>query len=725
MNKNAKRSHHPFGSIDRLSLPIQPFGISELMDSSLPPTKRRRWQSVALVLVGMFFFGMAIHLAFTTPVFDRAARFVNGEELTAIVTTLPSTSGTRRTLVLKLADGNIVEQEQSFATGFVANYPDEKKRLNFTRLSEGTAQFPTYPYRYSLAPYDQDEVVAIQEFEFPVSPAWISESIFVGSDAAKVYSIDVSSGVRSELLHQFPGLESRVFRLPNSKRFVCVNTAVPSATRINGQTQYASLLEVDESGQLRSVWSSELFSEFAIEVFDGTLFYFTPEAKSVVCLDPQRLAIIAEHSFPSEMANRIAEWQRTGRGTCSISIRERVLSIIFPDEENCHYLLSEMKRIPIVDKFTFAVPIQEHDDLLGFGVYDGDLASVKVMDLTRMQEKEKWSYQVGRIDGFEQRDGKFFFTTSRFGITADVLDVRTGKVLFHRVPYKSLVWLLPLVVLGSTLWSWQVVRWSQRAEVAGWAVASVLSLMYLSVLLTHLTHWKYYQQPIVIHQYVQGYFIAALSVSYAWMVWGKGRWFVRCLPLFIITVVLILLARWMLNELSVAVEAVVTTLLVSVFSLPLFIGMRWWGLGKSESAEALPKIAWRLPMRDLFIVSTVAAILLAAALPLIKGLRVSLPAPQFLTESLSAVGTMLLGFGLAVVCCFKRWRTQSLVIILTLAAMIVLESLYEFATSEPLFVPREYFTMVLFRIFGSAVLLFFFLANCCLGASSRSNSCRV
>lgn len=695
------------------------------MDSSSPPSKRRHWQSASLLLVGMLFFGLSIHLACTTPVFDRAARFVNGEELTAIVTTLPSTSGTRRTLVLKLADGTIVEQEQSFffAAGFVAIYPEERKRLTFTRLSEGTAQFPTYPFRYSLASFDQDEVTATQEFEFPVSPTWIADSIFVGSDPVKVYSIDASTGVRSELLHQFTGGDARILRIPSSQRSVCVNTAVPRTTGINFQTQFASLLEVDANGQLKSVWNSELYSEFAIKVIDGKLFYVTPDAKSVACLDTESLTVIAEDSLPSEMVDRMAEWQRTGRGTCSISIRDRVLSFLFPDDENCHYLLPEMKRIRTVDKFTFAVPIQGHDDLLGLGVFEGDLASVKVIDLATMQEK--WRWQIGKIDGFEEKDGKFFFTTAQFGITADVLDVRTGDVLFHSVPYKSLVWLLPLILFGSTLWSWQVVRWSQRVEVAGWAVATVLSLMYLSVLLTHLTYWKYYQQPIVIHQYAQGYFIAALSVSYAWMVWGKGRWFVRCLPLFIITVVLILLARWMLSELSVAVEAVVTTMLVSVFSLPVFIGLRWWGLGKRESAEALPKITWRLPMRDLFIISTVAAILLAAALPLARGLRLSIPAPQFLSVSLSALGLMLLGFGLATVCYFKRWNTGALIAILVLSGLITVEALFEFATGEPLFVPREYFTMVLLRIFGSAVLLFFFLAHCCLGASGMSNSCRV
>ena len=692
------------------------------MDSSFPPTKRRRWQSAALVLVGIFLFSLATHLAFSTPVFDRAARFVDGEGMTAVVTGLPPTSSTRRNLVLKLADGTIIQRESSISTGTLASYPTEQKRLIFTRLTEGTALYPTYPYRYSLVPYDHDEKADLPTFEFPVAPTWITESIFVGSDAAKVYSIDASSGVRSELVHQFTGLDPRILRMA-SRRFVCVNPAVPSATRVNGQTQFASLLEVDANGQLKSVWNSELYDEFSIELFDGKLFYVNPEAKSVVSLDPQNLTIIAEHSLPSEMLDRIAEWQRSQRGTCNISIRERVLTFMFPDYEHCQYLLPEMTRIPTVDKFTFAVPIQGHDDLLGFGVYERQFAIVKVMDLKTM--KEKWSWRVGKIDGFQQKDGKFVFTTPQFGITADVLDVRAGNVLFHSVPYKSLVWLLPLVVLGSTLWSWQVVRWSQRAEVAGWAVAALLSLLYLSVLLTHLTFWKYYQQPIVIHQYVQGYFIAALCVSYAWIVWGKGGWFVRSLPWFTTVVLLILLARWMLNELSVAVEAVVSTLLVSISSLPVFVGLRWWGVGKGESAEAAPKVAWRLPMRDLFIISTVAAILLAAALPLTKGLRLSIPAPQFLSESLSAVGLMLLGFCWATVCCFKRWNTGALVAILLLAALITVEALYEFATGEPLFVQREHFTMVLLRIFGSAVLLFLILLNCCLGASGRSNSCRV
>lgn len=649
---------------------------------------------------------------------------VDGEAMTAAITGLPPISeNRRRNLLLKLADGAIFQRESSISTGTIASYPTERKRLTFTRLTEGTALYPTYPYRYSLVPYDHDEETAKQEFEFPLAPTWISESIFVGSDAAKVYSIDASSGVRSERLHQFVGGAPRLLRIPSSKRFVCVNPAVPSSTRTSGQTQYVSLLEVDESGQLKSVWNSEFYSEFAIEVFEGKLFYVTPEAKSVACLDPQSLSIIAEHSLPSEMVDRIAEWQRSGRGTCTISIRERVLSYMFPDVENCHYLLPEMTRVTISDKFTFAVPIQGHDDLLGFGVYEGDLASVKVLDLITMQEK--WSHKIGKIDGFEQKDGKFAFTTSQFGITADVLDVRTGNVLFHHVPYKSLVWLLPFAVLGSALWSWQVVRWSQQAEASRWAVAAVLSLLYLSVLLTHLTYWKHYQQPIVIHQYLQGYFIATLSVSYAWMVWGKGRWFVRSLPWFTTVVLLILLARWMLNELSVAVEAVGSTLLVSIFSLPVFIGLRWWGLGKRESTEASPKVAWRLPMRDLFIISTVAAILLAAALPLAKGLRLSIPTPQFLAESLSALGLMLLGFGFALVCCFKRWNSLSLVTILALSALITVEALYEFAAGEPLFVPREHFSMVLLRIFSTAVLLFFLFAHCCLGASGRSNSCRV
>lgn len=648
---------------------------------------------------------------------------VDGEALTAAITGLPPTSSTRRNLVLNLADGTIIQRESSISTGTIASYPTEQKRLFFTRLTEGTALYPTYPYRYSLVPYDHDEKTPSQEFEFPVAPTWITDSIFVGSDTAKIHSIDASSGVRSVLLHQFPGGDPRLLRIPSSKRFVCVNPAVPSATRVNGQTQFASLLEVDANGQLKSVWNSELYDEFSIELFDGKLFYVNPEAKSVVSLDPQNLTIIAEHSLPSEMLDRIAEWQRSQRGTCNISIRERVLTFMFPDYEHCQYLLPEMTRIPTIDKFTFAVPIQGHDDLLGFGVYERQFAIVKVMDLKTM--KEKWSWRVGKIDGFQQKDGKFVFTTSQFGITADVLNVRTGEVLFHSVPYKSLVWMLPLVVLGSTLWSWQVVRSSQKTEASRWGVTALMSLMYLSVLLTHLTTWKYYQQPIVIHQYLQGYFIAALSVSYAWMVWGKGRWFVRSLPWFTTVVLLILLARLMLNELSVAVEAVVSTLLVSIFSLPVFIGLRWWGLGKRESTEASPKVAWRLPMRDLFIISTVAAILLAVALPLAKGLRLSIPAPQFLSESLSALGMMLLGFGFALVCCFKRWNTAALVAILVLSAMITVESLYEFATGETLFVPREHFKMVLLRIFSTAVLLFFLLAHCCLGASSSSNSCRV
>ncbi len=696
------------------------------MDSASTPTKRRRWQSAAWVLVGIFLFGLAIQLARSTPVFDRGARFVDGEAMTAIVTGLPTLSNTRRNLVLKLNDGTISPQESSIYTGTITNYPTERKRITFTQHTEGAPLYPKNPFRFSLVPYDKNEETDSPTFDFPVWPTWITESVFVGSDATKVYSIDTSSGIRSQLLHQFTGGDGRIQRIPSSKRFICVNPLVPSTTRIIGNTQFASLLEVDADGQLMSVWNSELYSEFSIEVFNGKLFYVTPQAKSVVCMDPQSLSTIAEYSLPSEMVDRIAEWQRTGRGPCGISIRERVLSIFFPDEEHCHYLLPEMTHVPISDKFTFAVPIQGHDDLLGFGVYEGDLASVKVIDLTTMQEK--WSWKAGNIDGFDQTDGKFVFTTSELGITADVLDVRTGEVLFHRVPYKSMVWMLPFVLLGCTVWSWQVVRWSQRSEVTGWAVAGLLSLLYLGVLLTHLTHWKYYQQPIVIHQYVQGYFIAALSVSCVWMVWGKGRWFVRNLPWFTTVVVLILLTRWMLSELSIAVEAVATTLLVSVFPLPLFIGLRWWGLGKREEAkasEASSKVAWRLPMRDLFIISAVAAILLAAALPLAKGLRLTMPAPRFLTESLSAVGLMLIGFCWATVCCFKRWNRPAIVTILGLSTLITVEALYEFASSEPLFVPREHFVMVLFRIFGSAVLLFLILVNCFLGASGRSNSCRV
>ena len=277
--------------------------------------------------------------------------------------------------------------------------------------------------------------------------------------------------------------------------------------------------------------------------------------------------------------------------------------------------------------------------------------------------------------------------------------------------------MLPILLLGGVVWSWQLIRWCQHNGAWNWGVAASLSVLLVGVLASHLKYWgcEWTWDSLVIPQYLQGYFVAALSVACAWIVWGKGRWLFRCLPLFLVIVILIGFARWILKQPSMAANAVGPTLAMASLALPLFCIMRWCGFGKDSRSTVSLNAEWRVPLRDLFIISTLIAALLAVALPLAPGIRFASFRPQFIVQCLSAEGLLLLGFSWAAVCYFKRWDAASFTTLLVLIAMISLEALYPFVTGQPFFLRRSELPMVLFRIVSSSTLLFVIFLHGCLG----------
>ena len=186
---------------------------------------------------------------------------------------------------------------------------------------------------------------------------------------------------------------------------------VPSSTRSGGQTHFANIFEVDSTGQLKLLQTIELQDEYSIGMLDGKICYIKPDARAVTMLDPDDLSRLSELSIPGEIIERIDTLQKSNTGTCSITLRDQVVSILFQNQEHCHYLLPEMKRVVTTDKLTYAVSIKGNESLLGLGVYEQDLVGIKMIDLTNM--RELWSRKLGDLQGFEQRDGQLIFTTAQ------------------------------------------------------------------------------------------------------------------------------------------------------------------------------------------------------------------------------------------------------------------------------------------------------------------------
>ncbi len=685
---------------------------------------KRRWQSAAFGLVAVALCGLALRIVFTVPGFDPWGRNLDAESIEATITKLPNQAGDQRWLMMNLESGSIFVKKQPYSAGSGEVYAAENKRIIWTRIESGTQLYPMFPYRYKLVDNESQSRQSTDWFEFPTHPTWLTDSVFVGREVDKIYALDVSTDELSDLPQRYTGRPSRLIRIPNSRRFISITAEVLSSTRKGGQTSFSEIFEVDSNGQFIPLKSMELQDEFSIGMLDGKICYVSPDTQAVTFMDPKDLSSLTELPFPEDILERVASFQKSNIGVCSVQLREQVVSLFFQHQEHCHFLLPDMKRITTTDKFTYAIPIKGNDSLLGLSVYENDdLNCLKIIDLTDM--RELWRREVGEVIQFDQRDGLLIYATSNYGFTANVLDVQSGKVLIHRAPYAWLTLLLPILLLGSVLWSWHLVGASQLEEAWSWGLAALLSALLLAILLAHDVWWGYRwsHQHSVLIKYVQGYFVAALSAACAWSVWGKGGWLSRSLPFFVTTVLLIGLARWMVEMPAGAVDTVGPPLAMSSLSFPLFGFLRVCGLRKRPQNSSPFRNKWRMPLRDLFVVSALVATLLAVALPLPFTTRISIGPPKVISQCLIAECLLLLGYTWAAICFFKQWGTASLLTLLVLISLIALEALYPFVTAQPLFLPCRELPMVLFRIVSSAILLFVILLPCCLGneKSTRFN----
>ena len=131
-----------------------------------------------------------------------------------------------------------------------------------------------------------------------------------------------------------------------------------------------------------------------------------------------------------------------------------------------------------------------------------------------------------------QSPDKIIFATDQFGLSADIIDTRTGKVLSSFAPFRYFSWLLAFTEIGFAVW---IVTWLRSdlsrcipvwLNVAGLALVATLVLCSLQI----WTKW-WPDQPFLPQRYCQGIFLGLATSGSAWLVFGQARVGIRYLPL--------------------------------------------------------------------------------------------------------------------------------------------------------------------------------------------------
>jgi hypothetical protein len=551
------------------------------------------------------------------------------------------------------------------------------------------------------------------KIEFPFEPVPLDDKTVVGCSDKTLTVVDLNSNEMKSLSFNLGQIGQANHRGSHTQFGTKSYLQVFFAGNANTQTTFlASLFSIGGDNQPALLWTKPISSEFAVSVIAGSVYLICPTKNSIDQFDFVSGQLIRSTPLTAAMVSRL-----NASTPAVFTIQNGPVPILTEQTQHTTGSISRFWTIPDFEP----LPISEDSSAL-YGMDDpNDLLYVRyaqenleeVGKFSFADRKFAWIQKLNRnvTNHSRSMDNKYWCFGVDRGLEFIALDGDDGRIISHWAPFRWIKWSLPAVALGLVVTSLLLLNLAASTKQLRWTVF-VLSLVYMVPFLTHLWYWEAHHRVVPCHHYVEGFMVAAMIGSAAWITWGDGRIIKRLVPFFCMLTMLFVLTRLMLSETWMIKEGIGSTLVAGSIAFPLFFTMRFIGFGRQMSTEhSWQQRAWTLPIRDLFLFSTCIAVVVAVVNPLLKSFEVPTGLPSQVELFLIGATALYAVVCWLLFCIVRKWVILSVVTIVVLTALTLLAGLYQLSTSKALFYNIDSLEMAIFRVVTSAAATFYFFAR--------------
>lgn len=681
----------------------------------------RRW--IVFCLLGVALFGCSMWMAMKMPVIDFQAMFNPQSEMVHI-STLSQVGNIRRSIEYNIAEDRFLVREKNLSLLNVSlNQLDLKLPSRVFLTVPNTTDKPI-AFTGALQSRDSNGVQQEYPFQTPANPQLIGRQLLACIPSSdQLVTLDVASGKQQSATLPLPAGKVCIFlpiasgSIDLSRRFVCVyeNSLTNGGANPTTAPFMADLFRVDSDGSLTNVWSKPLYGQTSVEALGDKIYLVGPPAKDVECYSAQDGQLVSTQAIPQEAQDLLA---RPGPAVNYLTLEGNAMSISSGRSRSLFYRLEDLFPLKSPENVSYLSSVSDNEDLVLIAEYVDDKIWTSVLNIRDNTELWRRPFK-NNIIAYDQSGGRATLISQDFGGSFEIFDQITGQTLRRRQPMAWFAWALPLMALCSAVWCWRLSDYCSSTNRSRWLGFAALGVLFLGPLCIHLLWWGYDLWPLELHQYTQGFFVAALTASIAAFIYGADRLVVRSIPVIAIMVCLILLVRSMISDNALASEAVVTTILSCAPTALVFLSIRWLPRIFRRSAQEKSN-ASKMPMRDLFLASTLAACVLGAAVPLIRSAQINQFWASNFHMALIAEAIFVASAGGILLVQLANWRWLMILLIVALLTVVLFEGLYHFVTTKHLLgMARNSYASVLFRVFGTATLVLPFLLRMILKPAIR------
>ncbi|MCA9193883.1 MAG: hypothetical protein KDB03_19060 [Planctomycetales bacterium] len=546
------------------------------------------------------------------------------------------------------------------------------------------------------------------EAEFPGFPIPLDRYTVAVEDSDSIIIHDMNSGHRQVITGS--GTFKNIISTGRSGSFVVLRE-VASSIRGKPPSYVGELFRRSAQGDIQAVSQFPIHSPETCCSVNGLIYVLDPVKSMVDVYVGESGQSSGSLPFPDDLTEML-----TRIPFAQLFLTHNLLCVRSPAESS-YWTLPDLKKLCVPGSCDgFIQPNVYANPWL----WTSSSANNEVREIFAFEpqgQRHDWRYRTdGEMQLIDQVDGKedLVIANSQYGLSVELLDYQTGKIIKRFVPFRWLSFVLPILILGFALCTELWIRLATRNGLAlGWIIA--LPVLALSItLLVHLRKWGLFGRPEFAHNYLQGVFLGLYCAAHAWLVWGAGRLSLRYLPLVVVTGILVLLVRSMVTVVSLQVEAILTTVFTSLFVLIAFAILRATGLVRRPQVHELETGNGHagIPMRDLFVACTCVAILLSVSMPIFPKLVLPNRLPPETWQMIVAELCMVGGVSLIALILF-RYHQEFIcqVAVSLLVILVTIEATYEFTSGYPLMgLSRESLSRVLFRGVSLCLVTFYFMA---------------
>ncbi len=467
-----------------------------------------------------------------------------------------------------------------------------------------------------------------------------------------------------------------VSEVKNANRFYT------SAVKANGKGEI-TLFEIDSAGkpQVLEQWPAATSGTWTpVDVDEHSIFSLSSDLSEIEVRDLQAGTVQQPITIPSEF-----DAKNQGVELISGAITQRNAR-----DEAIYFDLTRRDWIPKPQALAKLYDVSPDRNLYSFYTkHSKNESTFEVYDWTQGKVTTRFRTtgvnEMIRID--DQRYADF---SDEWGYSIRVRAIPDGQTLRLIQPYRWLALAAIALVASYFAWSFLWMRFSARAGT--WAVVDVvlvLGIPALMLLIRFLLRGDVYRLDRVPQRQAFGIIMAAQMLAMTWVVFGKTRPTLRFLPTVALTTMILALLAFVFGDRHWIVWHVAKISIAPAVCLAAILGlMRLLRFHVDQSdatkeASSSPLTGARFPLRDLILITIIAAATFAAARPVMDAVKeVFFVNTELLIPLMHAV---LLAWGTVVIALIPNRRAFVLGVIVILAGSVyvTLDPIVAFAQGRP------------------------------------------